>query len=150
MLASLTMASVAMGQSPPDVPENHWASRAVTDLYRLGILKGYPDGLYRGTRPASRYEMSQAINGLFGQQRSQLDSLGSEIGALRERLKVPQQGNVEGLADMRRRLDALDTNVTQLEALRPEMQELTKRFESMTEQLRKMREDVPIMRIKHQ
>ncbi|MEZ0325654.1 MAG: S-layer homology domain-containing protein [Fimbriimonas sp.] len=150
VLASLAFASVALAQSPPDVPESHWASKAVADLYRLGILRGYPDGLYRGTRPVSRYEMAEAINALFGKQQNQTNGLTSELQALQARVKPPQQVNVEGLADMRRRLDNLESDVRQLEALRPEMQELTKRFESLTEQLRKIREDVRIVRNKRQ
>jgi hypothetical protein len=31
-----------------DVPADHWAAKAVGDLRALGMLKGYPDGRYRG------------------------------------------------------------------------------------------------------
>ena len=33
-----------------DVPADHWAAKAVGDLRALGLLDGYPDGLYRKTR----------------------------------------------------------------------------------------------------
>ncbi len=31
-----------------DVPADHWAAKAVSDLRALGLLDGYPDGSYRG------------------------------------------------------------------------------------------------------
>jgi hypothetical protein len=31
-----------------DVPENHWASDAIHNLRKLGILRGYPDNTFRG------------------------------------------------------------------------------------------------------
>jgi hypothetical protein len=38
----------ALGQNFPDVPEGHWAAEAVRELKETGLLKGYPDGLFRG------------------------------------------------------------------------------------------------------
>jgi hypothetical protein len=40
----------AAEQTPnfPDVPKNHWASNAVKELKAHGLLKGYPDGKFRG------------------------------------------------------------------------------------------------------
>jgi hypothetical protein len=32
----------------PDVPPNHWAAKAVFELQEAGLLKGYPNGLFRG------------------------------------------------------------------------------------------------------
>ncbi|HSI71607.1 MAG TPA: S-layer homology domain-containing protein, partial [Fimbriimonas sp.] len=46
----------------PDVPENHWAFEALARLKAAGILVGYPDGLFRGGRPASRYELAVALH----------------------------------------------------------------------------------------
>lgn len=31
-----------------DVPPTHWASKAARELKGLGLLRGYPDGLFRG------------------------------------------------------------------------------------------------------
>lgn len=32
----------------PDVPQSHWAYEAVNTLKDAGLLKGYPDGRFRG------------------------------------------------------------------------------------------------------
>jgi hypothetical protein len=147
VLAGLALGAAAFGQAPPDVPANHWAAKAVTDLYQIGILRGYPDGLFRGSRPATRYEMAQAISALFGEQQKVTDGLQSQITNLRA---PGGEQNIEGLAQIRRRLDALDSSVATLQALRSETQELTRQYESLLEQVRRMREDVRNMRIKRQ
>ncbi|MCX7972214.1 MAG: S-layer homology domain-containing protein, partial [bacterium] len=60
----LTMMSVGLVKAAPfpDVPDTHWASSAVQQLKAKGILEGYPDGLYRGKRAASRYEMAMVAS----------------------------------------------------------------------------------------
>ncbi len=40
----------------PDVPAGHWASTAVSRLSDLGIIIGFPDGLYRGNENLTRYQ----------------------------------------------------------------------------------------------
>src|SRR5690349_9586356 len=66
--ASLCLAWVAPAraqQAPdkfPDVPEDHWAYKAIDSLRAKGILIGYPDGQYRGKRTMSRYEFAVAID----------------------------------------------------------------------------------------
>ncbi|MFY7808403.1 MAG: S-layer homology domain-containing protein, partial [Fimbriimonadaceae bacterium] len=48
----------------PDVPDNHWAFEALSNL-KGSVLFGYPDGLYRGNRPTTRYEFAVALNQLY-------------------------------------------------------------------------------------
>ncbi len=45
----------------PDVPENHWAYEYVNDLIHMGIIEGYPDGVFRGERSMTRYEFSAML-----------------------------------------------------------------------------------------
>ena len=45
-----------------DVKDNSWAYQALTELtQKYGILDGMPDGSFEGERPATRYEMAQAL-----------------------------------------------------------------------------------------
>ena len=44
-----------------DVPMNSWAYDAVAQLASKGILSGYPDGLYKGRQPMTRYEAASVI-----------------------------------------------------------------------------------------
>ena len=56
--ASATAASNDVAQAGPlsDVPLNSWAYDAVDQLAKDGIIKGYPDGTFKGARPMTRYE----------------------------------------------------------------------------------------------
>ena len=45
----------------PDIPTNHWAYEAVSDLSRRGLVEGYPDGTFGGDRMLTRYEFAQVV-----------------------------------------------------------------------------------------
>jgi allophanate hydrolase subunit 2 len=46
----------------PDVPREHWAFWEVTDCYYEGIVRGYPDGLYRPGGRVDRASMAVYIS----------------------------------------------------------------------------------------
>ncbi len=56
----LPLTHTALAQSLPyaDVTPEHWAYDAVAELSTLGIVTGYPDGRFDGTRAATRYEIA--------------------------------------------------------------------------------------------
>ena len=45
----------------PDVPSNHWAYEAISDLSRRGLVEGYPDGTFGGDRLLTRYEFAEIV-----------------------------------------------------------------------------------------
>lgn len=45
----------------PDVAQNHWAYEYVAQLAGNGIIKGYPDGTFDGSRPMTRYEFAAML-----------------------------------------------------------------------------------------
>lgn len=49
----------------PDTPDNHWAYESLLTLKKDGLLVGYPDGLFRGNRPVSRYELAVATHAAY-------------------------------------------------------------------------------------
>src|SRR5262245_17642883 len=57
----LLLGARAQAQTPSDVPPNHWAFEAVQDLANKGLVLGYPDGKFMGTRALTRYEMATLI-----------------------------------------------------------------------------------------
>jgi autotransporter adhesin len=57
----LGMLDMAKSASFPDVPENHWAYEAVSKLAGNGIIKGYPDGMFKGDRAMTRYEFASML-----------------------------------------------------------------------------------------
>lgn len=52
----------AQGTTFPDVPANHWAYQAVTDLANKGYVLGYPNGQFLGKRSLTRYEFATVID----------------------------------------------------------------------------------------
>lgn len=91
-----------------DVPMNHWAYDAIGQLAAHGILSGYPDGLYRGKQPTTRYEMASALaralavvdmtkaskqdvemlKKLVTEFKDELEALGVKVDALDKRVAV--------------------------------------------------------------
>ncbi|MBP5274441.1 MAG: S-layer homology domain-containing protein [Abditibacteriota bacterium] len=44
-----------------DVPRDHWAYDAVSELESLGLVIGYPDGEFKGKRTMTRYEFAVVL-----------------------------------------------------------------------------------------
>ena len=64
----------------PDVPNNHWAYAAVSDLSRRGLVEGYPDGIFGGDRMLTRYEFAQIVYRAIQNGVAVDDRLVSEFG----------------------------------------------------------------------
>ena len=60
-LAGKNVMSVDTSALFPDIPQNHWAYEYVTKLAHTGILKGYPDGEFKGDRMMTRYEFATML-----------------------------------------------------------------------------------------
>ena len=45
----------------PDVPSDHWANNAVETLHGNDMVQGYPDGMFKGERPMTRYEYAEML-----------------------------------------------------------------------------------------
>lgn len=54
LLVSMTVQAATNPFS--DVPADHWAYDSVIELAAVGLVEGYPDGTYGGTRTVTRYE----------------------------------------------------------------------------------------------
>ncbi|MDE2571734.1 MAG: S-layer homology domain-containing protein, partial [bacterium] len=86
-----------------DVPSSFWAARAVAQLSADGIVKGYPDGSFKGERPLTRYEMAKVVAGAIDYVRAH--------GASRRDLETLQQLTFA----LKDELDALGVRTTDLE-----------------------------------
>jgi hypothetical protein len=54
-------------------------------MKKNGLLVGYPDGLFRGSRPATRYEMAVAIHATYQYLKNITDGLNTRIEELEKR-----------------------------------------------------------------
>jgi S-layer homology domain len=117
--AATVIPAFAQSDNFPDVPDNHWAYQALADLKKAGILVGYPDGLFRGPRPATRYEMAVAINAAFTRLKATTDGLDSQIKAINEKLNGNlTSGNGASAAELQSLKDALATLQTEVATLK--------------------------------
>lgn len=102
ILLALTASVGAQQANYSDLPQNHWAYNAVTQLGELGILTGYSDGRFDGTRAASRYELAVvAARLLEAAGSSGGDSLlaGRVVALERALRRVASQNYANGLED---------------------------------------------------
>ena len=88
-----------------DVPANHWAYDAVTQLAADGIVEGYGDGKYVGNKNITRYEMAQMVakamakgGNVSGADKAALDRLAAEFADELNNLGV-RVSNLEKYAD---------------------------------------------------
>ena len=88
-----------------DVPRDHWAYDAVTQLAADGVVEGYGDGTYRGDRNITRYEMAQMVAKAMAKEnvpvsdKALIDRLAAEFADELNNLGV-RVSNLERNADM--------------------------------------------------
>ncbi len=117
--AAIVVPTAARAQENfPDVDDNHWAYEALLRMKNEGLLVGYPDGFFRGGRPASRYEMAVAIHATYQRLKNITDGLERQIEALKN------AGGNTGSGVSKADLDALKQ---QLEALKNDVNALRSR-----------------------
>ena len=98
-----------------DVDPNVWAYKALKELVeKYDVLEGYPDKTFRGNKPATRYELAQAlyevIKVMDTLEVSQVD--GTDLGTVN---KLKQQFDRE-LASIQNKVASLEGRVSALEA----------------------------------
>lgn len=61
MVGMMSATSFAATNPFSDVPHDHWAYDAVSDLAKEGIVNGYGDKTFQGDKEITRYEMAQMV-----------------------------------------------------------------------------------------
>jgi len=139
------VAMPAMAQDNfPDVPENHWAYEALANMKRDGLLVGYPDGLYRGGRPASRYELAVAIHATYQKLKGMYDGLSGQIDSLSSALDG--KADKADLQSLRDALDALKADLDGMKAWGDDIEALKKLTSTFEKELASMGVDVEAMK----
>jgi hypothetical protein len=133
----------AMAQSNfPDVPETHWAYKELATLKANGLLVGYPDGLFRGGRPASRYEMAVAIHAAWSNLKGITDGLKTQIDELMAKLEnAPSKADVDNL---KAALEALQNEVNRIKA--EDIASLRRLVDELSAELKALGANVDVMK----
>jgi len=129
----------------PDVPANHWAYEALARMKKDGLLVGYPDGLYRGGRPASRYELAVAMHAVYTNLKNVTDGLDAQIQAL----KGAGSGNFATQADVAALKDAIAALQADLAAMKgygDDIAALKRASETFDKELKSLGVDVEAMK----
>jgi len=87
-----------------DVPTDHWAYDAVSQLAADGVIEGYGDSTFKGNRNITRYEMAQMVakamtKNTSGADKALVDKLAAEFAAELNNLGV-RVSNLERNSDM--------------------------------------------------
>ena len=88
-----------------DVPADHWAYDAVTQLAADGVIDGYGDTTFKGDKNITRYEMAQMVakamakTNVGGNDKALIDKLAAEFADELNNLGV-RVANLERNADM--------------------------------------------------
>jgi hypothetical protein len=102
----------------PDTPENHWAYEALGRMRAAGLLVGYPDGLFRGSRPASRYEMAVALHALYQHLKGLTDGLEAQHNALAAKVNSMSTEGFATKDELRQVQEALATTKAALDGMK--------------------------------
>ena len=144
LTAAIVLPAVATTDNFPDVPDNHWAFEALQRLKKDGLLVGYPDGLFRGNRPASRYELAVAIHACYTNLKSVTDGLDSQIKALSDKLNgVATTADVQNLRDA---LTALQNDVNGMKSYGEDIAQLKKLASTFEKELQSLGVDVEALK----
>ena len=143
LTAAIVLPAVAQDNFP-DVPDNHWAFEALARMKKDGLLVGYPDGLFRGGRPASRYELAVAMHAVYTNLKSVTDGLDSQIKALGDKLNgVASTSDVQNLRDA---LTALQNEVAGMKSYGEDIANLKKMSDTFQKELQSLGVDVEAMK----
>jgi predicted porin/uncharacterized protein YukE len=123
----------------PDVPDNHWAYEALLRMKSNGLLVGYPDGLFRGNRPASRYEMAVAIHATYVNLKNITDGLQAQIDELKRQMQGAGGGDS---ANLRAALERLQNDVNGMRRYGDDIANLRRLAETFQKELADLNVDV--------
>ena len=122
LLSGLAVLGAAKAQFP-DVPPDHYAEGAITQLADLGIITGFPDGLFRGQKAVNRYELSLVLTRMWSAwSTEQLNDVFSQLTAVE--LKVAQlkqqqagfEGELEAVQSLEGRLGRSERALSELDS----------------------------------
>lgn len=105
VLMASTLTPVFAKSPFADVPADHWAYDSVVELAAAGLIEGYPDGTFGGSRMMTRYEAAM----VFARALTRLETQIANIDVLPELDKI----KAELMEDIKAQLAALDKPVVE-------------------------------------
>lgn len=126
-----------------DVPDNHWAYEAVENLKKAGCLVGYPDGLFRGNRPMSRYEFAAAAHACWQKMMGMFSDMSDQIENIKKGMGGGNDDSLKKqLDDLKAQVDGMKGWGSRIADLEKMTKEFEKELASMGVDVKKMRQDL--------
>jgi len=141
-LSALLIVPALAQDNFPDVTESHWAYKDLLRMKQEGLLVGYPDGLFRGNRPASRYELAVACHAVWANLKAITDGLKSQIDDLNA--KIANAATKADIDDLRSKIDALTADLNRIRT--EDIAALRKMADEFKVELAKLGADVDAMK----
>src|SRR5579862_797227 len=141
-LSALIIVPALAQDNFPDVQESHWAYKDLARMKAEGLLVGYPDGLFRGARPASRYELAVACHAVWANLKGVVDGLNSQIADLTS--KLGNAASKEDVDNLRSQIDALKAEQDRIK--NEDIASLRKMADEFRAELTKLGADVDAMK----
>ncbi len=140
LVIGASFATQAIAQDAfPDTQENHWAYEALAKMKAAGLLVGYPDGYFRGGRPASRYEMAVALHALWQHLKGMMDGYETRIKALET---MPEQD----LSAIKKMLEDMRAEMAGMKAWGDDIANLKKMASTFEKELASMGVDIEALK----
>ncbi len=105
VLMASTLAPVFAKSPFADVPADHWAYDSIVELAAAGLIEGYPDGTYGGSRMMTRYEAAM----VFARALTRLENQIADTNVLPELDKI----KAELMAEIKAQMAAMDKPVVE-------------------------------------
>jgi hypothetical protein len=116
-----------------DVPAEHWAAQAVKDLVdKYGVMQGFPDKTFRGTRNISRFEAAAAFLRIMDQL-AQTEELTKRIGKV-------------ALEDLKTLRTLNDEFKQEIDTIKKQHADQGAKIKQLEEALAKLKEDIGSVR----
>jgi hypothetical protein len=141
-LSALLIVPALAQDNFPDVNESHWAFKDLLRMKQEGLLVGYPDGLFRGNRPASRYELAVACHAVWANLKSITDGLKSQIDDLNS--KMSGMASKADVDDLRSKIAALEAELNRIKT--EDIAALRRMADEFKAELAKLGADVDAMK----
>lgn len=93
-------ASVFAANPFSDVPAHHWAYDSITKLAAVGLVEGYPDGTFGGTRTMTRYEAAMVFARALARLEALVESqVVSNTAGVQDRITADILAELESVTD---------------------------------------------------
>ncbi|MCO5295670.1 MAG: S-layer homology domain-containing protein [Fimbriimonadaceae bacterium] len=145
--AALAVPGWAQSDAFPDTPKNHWAYEALAAMKANGLLVGYPDGLWGGDRPTSRYEMAVAVHAAYKRLKEMMDRVDGQINDIKMLTDRDTSfgGDQVTLVSPKRALEDLRAQVAKMGAWGDDVARLHKLAQTFEKELASLGVDVAAM-----